>query len=102
MKHRLITPSQLALFRRSPVIGAWWEELEAQNLFQGERPAVTSLDQRLFDSGLEHGRVLIERLEAQGHAWRSCRAVDGLPRCRAQSGPHQSSWGLRLMLSGWR
>ena len=30
---RLITPSQLALFSRSPVIGAWWEELKAQGLF---------------------------------------------------------------------
>jgi len=67
MNDRLITPSQLALFSRSPVIGAWWEELDAQKLFEGERPAVTSLDQLLFDSGLEHERVLIERLEAQGH-----------------------------------
>ena len=63
---RLITPSQLALFSRSPVIGAWWEELDAQTLFQGERPNVTSLDQLLFDSGLEHERVLIARLEAEG------------------------------------
>jgi uncharacterized protein len=44
MTDRLITPSQLVLFSRSPVIGAWWEELHAQKLFQGERPAVTSLD----------------------------------------------------------
>lgn len=66
MPDRLITPSQLALFSRSPVIGAWWEELNAQKLFEGELPAVTSLDQLLFDSGLEHERVLIERLESQG------------------------------------
>ena len=67
MNDRLITPSQLALFSRSPVIGAWWEELKAQKLFEGELPAVTSLDQLLFDSGLEHERVLIASLEAQGH-----------------------------------
>ena len=66
MNDRLITPSQLALFSRSPVIGAWWEELEARNLLQEQRPAVSSLDQLLFDSGLQHERVLIERLEAQG------------------------------------
>ena len=24
---RQVTPTQLALFSRSPVIGAWWEEL---------------------------------------------------------------------------
>jgi uncharacterized protein len=66
MPGRLITPSQLALFSSSPVIGAWWEELDAQRLFQEQRPAVTSLDQLLFDSGLEHERVLIARLEAEG------------------------------------
>jgi len=29
MPDRRITPSQLALFSRSPVIGAWWEEVHA-------------------------------------------------------------------------
>jgi uncharacterized protein len=31
----LITPSKLSLFSISPVVGAWWEELEAQKLFVG-------------------------------------------------------------------
>ena len=78
MTDRLITPSQLALFSRSPVIGAWWEELNAQKLFQEKRPAVTSLDTLLFDSGLGHERVLIERLEAQG------RCVAKLPGRQVQ------------------
>ena len=32
MPTRLITPSQLSLFSISPLIGAWWEELEAISL----------------------------------------------------------------------
>jgi uncharacterized protein len=68
MNARLITPSQLALFSRSPVIGAWWEELHAQKLFQGERPAVTSLDELLFASGLAHEEVLLARLETEGRS----------------------------------
>ncbi|MBM5822977.1 MAG: TM0106 family RecB-like putative nuclease [Cyanobacteria bacterium K_Offshore_surface_m2_011] len=63
---RLITPSQLALFSRSPVIGAWWEELAAQKLFTEQRPDVTSLDELLFASGLEHEEVLLADLEAAG------------------------------------
>jgi len=68
MPDRLITPSQLALFSRSPVIGAWWEELHAQKLFQGERPAATSLDELLFASGLQHEQVLLDHLEAEGRS----------------------------------
>jgi len=41
MPARLITPSQLSLFSISPVIGAWWEELQAQKLFEGSKPAVS-------------------------------------------------------------
>lgn len=63
---RLITPSQLALFSRSPVIGAWWEELAAQKLFTQKRPEVTSLDELLFASGLAHEEVLLADLEAGG------------------------------------
>ena len=37
------TPSQLSLFSISPVIGAWWEELQAQKLFEGSKPAVVEL-----------------------------------------------------------
>ena len=36
----LITPSKLSLFSRSPVIAAWWEELEARGLFDGLRAGV--------------------------------------------------------------
>ena len=43
MPSRLITPSQLSLFSISPVIGAWWEELQAQKLFEGSKPAVSEL-----------------------------------------------------------
>ena len=52
MATRLITPSQLSLFSISPVIGAWWEELQAQKLFEGSKPAVSELDQQLFANGL--------------------------------------------------
>ena len=63
MKNRLITPSQLALFSRSPVIGAWWEELHVIDEIRAPRPATKSLDQLLFDSGLEHEELLIEQLK---------------------------------------
>ena len=66
MSDRLITPSQLALFSRSPVIGAWWEELRAQGLFQQQRPATTPLDELLFKQGHKHEEVLLQRLEAAG------------------------------------
>jgi uncharacterized protein len=64
--HPLITPSKLALFSRSPVIGAWWEELEARHAFEGQKPKISALDQQLFDEGLRHEQVLLGRLEAQG------------------------------------
>ena len=57
MPSRLITPSQLSLFSISPVIGAWWEELQAQKLFDGSKPAVSELDQQLFADGLRHKKV---------------------------------------------
>jgi uncharacterized protein len=66
MSNRLITPSQLALFSRSPVIGAWWEELKAQGLFKQQRPATTALDELLFQQGHQHEEVLLEWLEAEG------------------------------------
>jgi len=52
MPTRLITPSQLSLFSISPVIGAWWEELQAQ---------------KLFADGLRHEQVLLTKLEKAGH-----------------------------------
>jgi uncharacterized protein len=66
MADRLITPSQLALFSRSPVIGAWWEELKAQGLFNQQRPATTALDELLFKQGHQHEEVLLEWMEAEG------------------------------------
>lgn len=47
MPVRLITPSQLSLFSISPVIEAWWQEL----------------DQQLRDGGGLHELVLLEKLE---------------------------------------
>ena len=63
----LITPSKLATFSRSPVMGAWWEELQARNLFLGEKPEHSALDQQLFADGLRHEQVLLTKLEAKGH-----------------------------------
>ena len=66
MKKRLITPTQLSLFSRSPVVGAWWEELRARGLFKDQRPEDTELDKQLFADGLRHEEVLIAKLEKQG------------------------------------
>ena len=66
MTDRRITPSQLALFSRSPVIGAWWEEVHATNPMRAPRPEAKALDELLFDAGLKHEEVLVERLEADG------------------------------------
>ena len=66
MSDRLITPSQLALFSRSPVIGTWWEELKGQGLFDQQRPATTPLDELLFKQGHKHEEVLLKRLESDG------------------------------------
>ena len=68
MLTRLITPSQLSLFSISPVIGAWWEELQAQKLFEGSKPAVSELDQQLFADGLRHEQVLLTKLEKEGQS----------------------------------
>jgi uncharacterized protein len=60
----LILPSKLALFSRSPFIGAWWDELQARNLFLGEKPEDSALDKQLFADGLRHEQVLLSKLEA--------------------------------------
>lgn len=73
MPSRLITPSQLSLFSISPVIGAWWEELQAQKLFEGSKPAVSELDQQLFADGLRHEEVLLSDLKKKG------RSIERLP-----------------------
>ena len=35
---RQVTPTQLALFSRSPVIGAWWEELNKIDAQRAPKP----------------------------------------------------------------
>ena len=62
---RQITPTQLALFSRSPVIGAWWEELNKVDEQRAPKPKTDSLDQFLFDSGHKHEEILIKDLEAK-------------------------------------
>ena len=64
----LITPSKLSLFSRSPVIGAWWEELEARGLFAGAKPEPDALEQQLFADGLRHEQVLLSKLEDEGNS----------------------------------
>jgi predicted RecB family nuclease len=64
---RLITPSKLSTFSRSTAIGAWWDELQTRNLFLGEKPEDSALDQQLFADGLRHEQVLLTKLEAKGH-----------------------------------
>ena len=66
MTDRLITPSQLALFSRSPVIGAWWEEMHAIDPGFARLPKAKALDELLFDAGLEHEKVLIAQLKRNG------------------------------------
>ncbi|MBW0174220.1 MAG: TM0106 family RecB-like putative nuclease [Vulcanococcus sp.] len=66
MPDRRITPSQLALFSRSPVIGAWWEEVHATTPERAPRPKAKALDDLLFKAGLEHEKVLIAQLKAEG------------------------------------
>ena len=59
MTDRLITPSQLSLFSRSPVIGAWWEEVNATDPKRAPQPEVKALDDLLMEAGHEHEQVLI-------------------------------------------
>ena len=66
LSFRKITPTQLALFSRSPIVGAWWEELKSQCLFKDQRPDDTELDKQLFIDGLRHEEVLIRKLKKQG------------------------------------
>ena len=63
MPNRLITPSQLSLFSISPVIGAWWQELEERKLFDGSKTAMSELDRQLFVDGLRHEQALIKKRE---------------------------------------
>jgi predicted RecB family nuclease len=63
MSNRLITPSQLSLFSRSPVIGAWWEEMHAIDRERAPRPQAKALDELLFEAGLEHEKLLVQQLK---------------------------------------
>tara|TARA_A100001388_G_scaffold52353_1_gene35455 strand:+ start:2361 stop:5909 length:3549 start_codon:yes stop_codon:yes gene_type:complete len=63
---RKITPSELALFSRSPVIGAWWEQLNKLDSKRAPKPKVDLLDQLLFESGHKHEELLIRDLKANG------------------------------------
>ena len=74
MTDRLITPTQLALFSRSPVIGAWWEEVHATDPKRAPRPQTKALDELLYASGHEHEQVLLKQLEAEG---RKVTRLDG-------------------------
>ena len=66
MYKRQITPTQLSLYSRSPDLGAWWDELDAQGLFDGKRPEPTPLDNQLFTDGLRHEKELVLNLKKQG------------------------------------
>ena len=63
---RQITPTQLALFSRSPIIGSWWEELNKIDAQRAPKPKVDSLDEFLFKLGHKHEESLIKDLEAEG------------------------------------
>ena len=64
--HRKVTPTELALFTRSPVIGAWWEQLNKVDSKRAPKPKADLLDQLLFESGHKHEEILIEDLKANG------------------------------------
>ena len=91
MHFRPITPSQLALFSRSPVIGAWWEEVQATDPERAPRPATKALDQLLFDAGVEHEKVLIAALKRQGK---------GVAELRGKQDPSDYQATLDAMRSG--
>ena len=47
---RKVTPTELALFSRSPVIGAWWEQLNKVDSKRAPKPKADLLDELLFES----------------------------------------------------
>ena len=68
---RLITPTQLALFSRSPVIGAWWEEVQATDKKRAPRPEAKTLDDLLYAAGHKQAHRGADRLaQARWQAWR--------------------------------
>ena len=67
MKRKKITPSQLSLFSRSPVVGAWWNELRVQGLFKDRLPERNELENQLLKDGIRHEELLIANLKKQGY-----------------------------------
>ena len=67
MKRKRITPSQLSLFSRSPVVGAWWNELRVQGLFKEKLPERNELENQLLKDGIRHEELLIANLKKQGY-----------------------------------
>ena len=63
MKRKRITPSQLSLFSRSPVVGAWWNELRVQGLFKEKLPERNELENQLLKDGIRHEELLIAKLK---------------------------------------
>ena len=63
---RKVTPTELALFSRSPVIGSWWEQLNKVDPRRAPKPKTDLLDQLLFESGRKHEEILIKDLESKG------------------------------------
>ena len=63
---RKVTPTELALFSRSPVIGSWWEQLNKVDPRRAPKPKADLLDQLLFESGHKHEEILIKDLESKG------------------------------------
>ena len=67
MKKRIITPTQLSLFSRSPEVGAWWNELKSRGLFKDKLPEKNELENQLLKDGIRHEELLISNLKKQGH-----------------------------------
>ena len=63
MKRKKIRPSQLSLFSRSPVVGAWWNELRVQGLFKDKLPERNELENQLLKDGIRHEELLIANLK---------------------------------------
>ena len=89
----LISPSRLALFSRSPVIGAWWEELHSIDPDRAPRPQVQALDELLFDAGLKHEKVLIGKLKV------AKRTIAELPGKQSTPIMDKDTWVRRQHLS---
>ena len=68
---RLISPTQLALFIRSPVIGAWWEEPYVIYPKRGQHPETQALDDLLYKAGHKQAHRGADRLaQVRWQAWR--------------------------------